>query len=406
MDNSAIRIYKAIGAIQNVISNATTLDDALHGCLKVIVENSGADSAVIWYQDKAGTGKLHPYFWIGPVDLTRRSHEPGDGAVGRVFVSQKAERLFEFRADQDVETAIDFMGMPVNSMVCVPFSNNIEDLGVIQFVNGPESDPFSDEAADVMEIMAMMAAIAIEENEALSEPWMPGEVVMELRDITREFKNGDVVTKVLKGVNLDVYEGEFLVLLGESGCGKSTLLNIIGGMDQATSGTFSYLGQDLSQASHGELTDFRRDNVGFIFQSYNLMPNLTALQNLKLIAELVEHPMNADEALEVVGLGDRKRNYPSQMSGGQQQRVSIARAIVKNPKIILADEPTAALDYATSIEVLQVMEEIIKSGTTMVMVTHNEEITRMADRVVRMRDGRMHEVTINRHRAQATDLVW
>ena len=291
-------------------------------------------------------------------------------------------------------------------MLCVPFSNDVEDLGLIQFVNGPESDPFTDEGADVMEIMAMMAAIAIEENEALAEPWKPGEVVMELRDITREFKNGDVVTKVLKGVNLDVYEGEFLVLLGESGCGKSTLLNIIGGMDSATSGEFTYLGRDLSNASQEELTEFRRDNVGFIFQSYNLMPNLTALQNLKLIAELVEQPMDADEALDVVGLSERKRNYPSQMSGGQQQRVSIARALVKNPKIILADEPTAALDYATSIEVLQVMERIIKTGTTMVMVTHNEEITRMADRVVRMRDGRMHEVTVNRHPARASDLVW
>lgn len=406
MDNSMIQYFKAIGAVQGVISNATTLDEALQGGLKAIVDNAGADSGVIWYADKAGDGKLHPYFWIGPVDLTRRSHAPGDGAVGRVFESQKAERLFEFRADQDVETAIDFMGMPVKSMVCVPFSNNVEDLGVIQFVNGMESECFNDETADVMEIMAMMAAIAIEENEALAAPWQPGEVVMELRDITREFQNGDIVTKVLKGVNLDVYEGEFLVLLGESGCGKSTLLNIIGGMDSATSGTFEYLGKDLSGASQEELTNFRRDNIGFIFQSYNLMPNLTAVQNLKLIAELVENPMDVDKALEVVGLSERKNNYPSQMSGGQQQRVSIARALVKNPKIILADEPTAALDYTTSIEVLQVMEEVVKSGTTMVMVTHNEEITRMADRVVRMRNGKMHEVTINRHPAHATDLVW
>ena len=406
MDNSMVQYFKAIGAVQSVIANATTLDEALQGGLKAIVENAGADSGVIWYADKAGDGKLHPYFWIGPVDLTRRSHEPGDGSVGRVFESQKAERLFEFRADQDVETAIDFMGMPVKSMVCVPFSNNVEDLGVIQFVNGMESDNFNDETADVMEIMAMMAAIAIEENEALAAPWQPGEVVMELRDITREFQNGDIITKVLKGVNLDVYEGEFLVLLGESGCGKSTLLNIIGGMDQATSGTFEYLGKDLSAATQEELTDFRRDNIGFIFQSYNLMPNLTAVQNLKLIAELVAEPMDVDKALEVVGLSERKNNYPSQMSGGQQQRVSIARALVKNPKIILADEPTAALDYTTSIEVLQVMEEVVKSGTTMVMVTHNEEITRMADRVVRMRNGKMHEVTINRHPAHATDLVW
>ena len=406
MENSALLIYKAIGAVQNIISNATTLDEALQESLKAIVSHSGSQGGAIWYADKSDGNRLRPFYWIGPVDLTRRSHVPGDGSVGRVFESQKAERIFDFNPLEDVETAIDFAGMPVSSMVCVPFSNNVEDLGVIQFVNGPNSEPFNDEIADVMEIMAMMAAIAIAENEALAEPWQPGEIVMELRDITREFQNGDIITKVLKGVNLDVYEGEFLVLLGESGCGKSTLLNIIGGMDSATSGSFTYLDQDLSNATQDELTEFRRDNVGFIFQSYNLMPNLTALQNLKLIAELVENPMDSDTALEVVGLEDRKKNYPSQMSGGQQQRVSIARALVKNPKIILADEPTAALDYATSIEVLQVMEEVVKRGTTLVMVTHNEEITRMADRVVRMRDGRMHEVTINRRPAHATDLVW
>ena len=406
MDNSMLHYFKAIGSVQSAISNATTLEEAIQGGLKAIVENSGAECAVVWYADKAGDGKLHPYFWIGPIDLTSRSHAPGDGAVGRVYESQKAERIFEFRADLDVETAIDFKGMPVNTMVCVPFSSNVEELGVVQFVNRPDGEPFTEEGADVMEIMAMMAAIAIEENEDIVEAWQPGEIVMSLRDITREFKNGDIVTKVLKGVNLDVYEGEFLVLLGESGCGKSTLLNIIGGMDQATSGSFAYLDQDLSHATQDELTEFRRSNIGFIFQSYNLMPNLTSLQNLKLIAELVDDPMDADEALETVGLAERKRNYPSQMSGGQQQRVSIARALVKRPKIILADEPTAALDYSTSIEVLQVMEEVVCGGTTMVMVTHNEEITRMADRVVRMRDGRMHEVTINRHPAHATDLVW
>ena len=275
MDNSMLQYYKAIGAVQSVISNATTLDEALQGGLKAIVENSGAESAVIWYADKHGDDALHPYYWIGPVDLTSRSHMPGNGSVGRVYASQKAERLFEFRADQDVETAIDFKGMPVSSMVCVPFSNNVEELGVIQFVNGPDRAPFTDEGADVMEIMSMMAAIAIAENEALAEPWQPGEVVMSLRDITREFQNGDIITKVLKGVNLDVYEGEFLVLLGESGCGKSTLLNIIGGMDSATSGSFTYMGQDLSDATQQELTEFRRKNIGFIFQSYNLMPNLT-----------------------------------------------------------------------------------------------------------------------------------
>ena len=406
MDSSLLRYYKAIGAVQGIIANATTLDEALQGGLKVLVENAEAECAVIWYADKAGDGRLHPYFWIGPIDLTKRSHVSGEGSVGRVYASQETERRLDFQADCDPETLRDFEGMEIRSTVCVPFSNQFEDLGVIQFVNRADGQLFTEEGADVMEIMAMMAAVAIDENDELAEPWSPGEIVMSLRGITREFQNGDIVTKVLKGVNLDVYEGELLVLLGESGCGKSTLLNIIGGMDSATSGTFEYLGQDLSNATQQELTEFRRDNIGFIFQSYNLMPNLTALQNLRLIGELVENPMDADEALEVVGLADRKRNYPSQMSGGQQQRVSIARALVKNPKIILADEPTAALDYATSVEVLQVMEEVVHAGTTMVMVTHNEEITRMADRVVRMRDGRMHEVTINRHPAHATDLVW
>ena len=406
MENSMLSYYKTIGEIQSVISNATTLDEALQGGLHAIVDNSGAECAVIWYADKAGDGALHPYFWIGPIDLTSKSHAPGEGSVGRVYSSQKAERKLAFTAEEDPETVADFEGMNVESMVCVPFSSQFEDLGAIQFVNKADGELFTDEGADVMEIMALMAAIAISENEALAEPWEPGQIVMSVRGVTRDFQNGDIVTKVLKGVNLDVYEGEFLVLLGESGCGKSTLLNIIGGMDQATSGTFNYLGEDYSNATQQQLTEYRRENIGFIFQSYNLMPNLTALQNLKLIAELVENPMDADEALDIVGLSERKHNYPSQMSGGQQQRVSIARALVKNPKVIFADEPTAALDYTTSIEVLQVLERVVKKGTTMVMVTHNEEITRMADRVVRMRNGRMHEVTINRHPAKATDLVW
>ena len=407
MDNSLLKYFSAIGDIQGIISQASTLDEALQGGLRSLVDNVGAEMGVIWYADKEeGEGRLRPYFWIGPEDLTSREHAVGNGAVGDVYLTQKSDRRLDFKANPDWETMDDFAGIDIVSMVCVPFSSKNEDLGTIQFLNTEKNGKFTDEAADVMEIMTMMAAIAIEENESIQQKWEPGEVVMSLRGITREFQNGDVVTRVLKGVNLDVYEGEFLVLLGESGCGKSTLLNIIGGMDQADGGYFEYMGKDLSKASQKELTEFRRDNIGFIFQSYNLMPNLTSIQNLKLIGELVDEPMDADEALAAVGLSDRKKNYPSQMSGGQQQRVSIARALVKNPKVILADEPTAALDYATSIEVLQVLEKVIGTGTTMVMVTHNEEITRMADRVVRMRDGRMHEVTINRHPAHAVDLVW
>lgn len=405
MDQSLLSYFKTIGEIQSCVSTAETLDEALQKSLHIIVSKLGADLGTIWYAD-SDKKTLHPYFWIGPVDLTSKEHASGDGSVGRVFESQTAERLFDFAASPDTETVQDYAGVDIESMICVPFSNSHENLGCIQFINERGGMPFTDETADICEIMASLAAIAIDENERIQEPWKPGRVILSARDVKREFQNGDTISQVLKGVNLDVYEGEFLVLLGESGCGKSTFLNIIAGMDQATSGTICYEGEDLSNATQAKLTEYRRDNIGFIFQSYNLMPNLNAIQNLNLIGELVENPVDANEALEVVGLAGKERSYPSQMSGGQQQRISIARALVKNPRIILADEPTAALDYATGIEVLQVLERVVATGTTLVMVTHNEEITRMADRVVRMRNGRMYEVTVNRHRAKATDLVW
>ena len=177
-------------------------------------------------------------------------------------------------------------------------------------------------------------------------------------------------------------------------------------MDQLTTGTFLFDGKDYSKADEKTLTEYRRHSVGFIFQAYNLMPALTAEENLDFIGELCENPMDAAEALERVGLAQRKDNYPAQMSGGQQQRVSIARALVKKPRIILADEPTAALDYETSIEVLSVLEEVIHSGTTLLMVTHNEEIAKMANRVIRMKGGVVAEVIVNRHPASARELVW
>ena len=233
------------------------------------------------------------------------------------------------------------------------------------------------------------------------------DLVLEAKHVTRKFPaSGGRTLTACNDISLNLYRGKTLGLVGESGCGKSTIMNIMAGLDAPTSGSVEFMGKQIVGASQDELTEYRRDNIGFIFQSYNLMPNLNARQNLDLIGELVDNPMSAAEALGLVGLSDRMENYPSQMSGGQQQRVSIARAIVKRPLLIFADEPTAALDYTTSIEVLQVMERVLESGTTLVMVTHNEEICRMADRVVRIRDGRVHEITVNRTRASATDLVW
>lgn len=406
VDKAALAYFKAIGEIQTGIANATTLEEALHLGLKVIVESCHAYTAIIWYMDYSGDGMLHPYYWIGENDITSIAYAPGDGIVGRVFETEKTERLLDLGQDAHQEVQADFENIEVTTMICVPFSNNYEKLGCIQLINRSDGGLFTDEDADVAEIMALMAALAIDDNDRVHEPWKPGKVLVSLRNVVKEFQNAGIVTRALKKVNLDIYEGEFLVLLGESGCGKTTLLNIIGGMDQVSDGTFTFCETDYSHATQSVLTEYRRSNIGFIFQSYNLMPNLNAYQNLQLIAELVDDPMDSMRALELVGLDGRERNYPSQLSGGQQQRVSIARALVKRPKIILADEPTAALDYTTSIEILAFLKTVITEGATLMMVTHNEEIARMANRVVRIRDGRVYEVTVNRHPAEASDLVW
>lgn len=275
MDNQLMLTYRTVSQVQQAISNARTLDEALREGLRTITKSLGAENSVIWYAE-GDDPVLSPYFWLADTDLTTKRHAPGEGSVGRAFESQRAERMLTYRPGMDPSAESDFEGTTIRSMIVVPFSTMSDTLGAIQFVNKANGEQFTNEDADVCEMLAMLAAISITEN----------------------------------------------------------------------------------------------------------------------------------EALDLVGLGARKENYPSQMSGGQQQRVSIARALIKRPKLIFADEPTAALDYSTSIEVLQVMERVVATGTTMVMVTHNEEICRMADRVVRMRDGRTHEVTVNRIRAAATDLVW
>ena len=231
--------------------------------------------------------------------------------------------------------------------------------------------------------------------------------VIVLEDIVKQFIMGDTILQALDHVNFSVEEGDFVAIMGPSGSGKSTMMNIIGGMDFLTEGTLTVEGKDFSHPSDSELTAYRRQYVGFIFQSYNLMPNLTALENVQFIADLVSDPMPSLDALDKVGLKKRADNYPSQMSGGQQQRVSIARAIVKKPKLILADEPTAALDYATSIEVLKVIEDIVKNqGSTVMMITHNPEIAKMADRVVKVRNGKIASIKKNMHPVHAEELVW
>jgi putative ABC transport system ATP-binding protein len=227
------------------------------------------------------------------------------------------------------------------------------------------------------------------------------------RGLTKVYSTGEVEVRALDGVDFDLYPGEFIVLLGPSGSGKSTLLNSLGGLDVPTSGTLKYKGQELTGADEDELTLFRRDAVGFVFQFYNLIPSLTARENVALITEIAQDPMRPEEALALVGLGDRMDHFPSQMSGGEQQRVAIARAIAKRPEVLLCDEPTGALDVKTGIAVLDVIERVNKElGTLALVITHNAVIADMADRVIHLSDGRISRIDRNGERRPVRSLEW
>lgn len=233
------------------------------------------------------------------------------------------------------------------------------------------------------------------------------EVVLAGRALTKLYRMGEVEVLALRGVDLELREGELVVLLGASGSGKSTLLNILGGLDRATTGKVQYRDHDLSDADEDELTLYRRRHVGFVFQFYNLIPSLTAKENVALVTDIVDDPMDPAEALSLVGLGQRLDHFPSQMSGGEQQRVAIARAIAKRPDLLLCDEPTGALDFQTGVLVLEVLERVNRElGTSTAVITHNLPIAAMADRVVTLADGRIHGEAINAQRAKAADIRW
>lgn len=231
--------------------------------------------------------------------------------------------------------------------------------------------------------------------------------IFSCKDVAKVYRSGEVEVHALRGVDLDLHEGEMAVLLGPSGSGKSTLLNIIGGLDQATSGTVHFREQELTACSERQLTRYRRDHVGFVFQFYNLIPSLTAWENVALVTEISRNPMTPDEALEMVGLKDRTAHFPAQLSGGEQQRVAIARAIAKRPEVLLCDEPTGALDSKTGIIVLEALSRINEElNTTMAIITHNAGIRQIAHRVFSFRDGRIVEAQVNETRSKPAEVTW
>jgi putative ABC transport system ATP-binding protein len=234
-----------------------------------------------------------------------------------------------------------------------------------------------------------------------------GETVFVGRGLCKTYGSGEVEVHALREVDLEIRRGEFIVLLGPSGSGKSTLLNILGGLDVPTSGEVRFGDHVLTGASEAELTAYRREHVGFVFQFYNLIPSLTVRENLALVTDIAEHPMEIDEAIDRVGLTPRRDHFPAQLSGGEQQRVAIARAIVKRPDVLLCDEPTGALDYQTGKLVLEVIARInTELGTTAVVITHNAAIAGMADRVIHLGDGRIQKVETNAHKISPSELSW
>ena len=230
---------------------------------------------------------------------------------------------------------------------------------------------------------------------------------IEFENVVKSYGSGNAEVKALNDVSFNIDKGEFCVLLGSSGAGKTTLLNMLGGMDTITSGNIHFNGRDISKLSKRELIEYRRHDVGFVFQFYNLIPNLTALENVEIAAQLCKEPIPASEALKMVGLSERENNFPAQLSGGEQQRVAIARALAKNPRLLLCDEPTGALDYVTGKSVLKLLYDLSKErGTTVIVITHNQAIAPMADRVLRIKSGKIRSNEVNTNIVPIDEIEW
>ncbi len=233
------------------------------------------------------------------------------------------------------------------------------------------------------------------------------EEFVKLQDITKIYKMGEVEIRAADRINFSIQKGEFVVIVGPSGAGKTTVLNILGGMDTATSGKLIVDGQDVTAYNARQLTGYRREDIGFVFQFYNLVPNLTALENVELALQICRDPLDAREVLREVGLGDRLDNFPAQLSGGEQQRVSIARALAKNPKLLLCDEPTGALDYNTGKAILKLLQNMCRErGMTVIVITHNQAIAPMADRLIHIKNGQVSQMEMNEHPVSIDEIEW
>lgn len=383
-----------IDKFKNIVFSGDSVTSSVYSGIKMLIENKYADYAILWLDDNSSS--LTPYYWLCPYDLAKIKCDE----TGNAYKSYLNNEIVISNEDQILK---DIFKDEISSTICLPLKNS-KTNGILEFIN--KNNSFLEEDINTFKKIVSIINKAFEKDNITLKEKENKELLLSIKDLYKTYDNSIIKTKVLKGINIDIYKGEFLCILGESGCGKSTLLNIIGGLIDADKGSLLFNGKEILGLSESKLTKHRRENIGYIFQSYNLMPNLTAKQNLDLIAELIKDSASSENILKLVGMEDKMDSYPSELSGGQQQRVSIARALVKKPILILADEPTAALDCETSRGVLEVFEKVVKNGQTLIVVTHNENITKIANRVIRLKNGKIYETSININPMKAKDLEW
>ena len=390
--------------IMEELHRASSTAEGLSACLNILCEALSCDQGSVWVSDSSGDHLLS-MAERGSANHIGMRIEKGKGAAGRAAISGEPIHI-NGGEDRGLLTDVERdAGLPEKALLWVPLRTGHGVLGCVQL--GRHDTDFTPDDRRIAARCGSIIALDLEEKGIDFLPDVLRRPLLSFRNVTREYENGDRTIRALNRVNLDIYEKELLAILGESGSGKSTLLNLIGCMDRPTEGQILVDGKDFSAPTEDEMTEYRRSTIGFVFQSYNLMPTLTALENIRFIGEISDKPMDAEEALSLVGLSERANHFPSALSGGQQQRVAIARAIAKSPRLILADEPTAALDYETGKEVLQVLQAAVKkSGATLVIVTHNTEIAKIANRVIRMKDGKILGVHINPNPLPASELSW
>ncbi len=406
MNKQESKYKKALWNATIALQDEKQMENGLASCLNILVETIGCENGFVWIYDERDS-RLYIVACTGKADVTGVSVNSHQGILGYTFNNQEyvvihdATTDVRFSTNEDEET-----GYKTKTMLTVPLKTPTGVYGCVQLINKIDGR-FDPEDLKISKNIAALSAMDIEDKGYIVNIMTKEKPIISLKNVTKEYKSGESTVQILKGIDLDIYEGEFLVILGESGCGKTTMLNIIGGMDSLTEGSLEIDGKDFAHPSDAQLTDYRKDYIGFIFQSYNLMPNLSAIENVEFIAENSKEPLKSIDAIKLVGLEERADNFPSQMSGGQQQRVSIGRAVVKNPDILMCDEPTGALDYNTSKEILALIEDCNKKyGSTIIMVTHNEAIKYMADHVEKLRDGVVRHNDINENKISAFDLEW